>query len=66
MSEAKPSVGRIVHVTTTGGRCRAAIVTDVVSPGVVEVAVFDPPGLLPGLSYDEDRSARTWHWPAKV
>lgn len=72
----KPTVGRIVHYTTgRGGTCHAAIVTAVLSDGLINLAVFgffgepyrkvDMPEVDP--AYPEGApDAEGWHWPERV
>jgi len=77
----KPSVGRIVHLLTTGSHeCQAAIVTRVHDDGqTVALTVFEPPGMstavpeahsvvkLGEVPYDAEPSAApTWHWPERA
>lgn len=72
----KPSVGRTVHYVsygTPGGEytreCRAAIVTEVVNPDLVGLAVFNPTGMFFNTEITHDESGTvggSWHWPERV
>ena len=77
MSEQQiPSVGRIVHYVsygTPGGeytsQCRAAIVTEVINPDLVGLAVLNPTGMFFNSQITHDESGTvggTWHWPERV
>jgi hypothetical protein len=66
----KPSVGRIVHRVASDGECLAAIITQVWSDEMVNLATFLRNGSLQpetsvkyGESGEEDRA---WHWPELV
>ena len=72
-----PSVGRIVHYVsygTPGGEypsvCRAAIVTEVLTPSTQDVSlcVLNPTGQFFNINvpYSEDNEGGTWHWPERV
>lgn len=73
-----PSVGRIVHFSTNGGGCRAAIITAVhtnqhagtVNLTVFGAGMFDATPMLapiPNVLQDESRDTPyTWHWPERV
>lgn len=75
-----PSVGRTVHYVAYGtpggefpaGAHRAAIVTDVHTPGEPESAlslcVLNPTGMYfnIGIYYSEEHKPGTWHWPEYV
>lgn len=64
-------VGRIVHVQDSGGRCRAAIVAEVVDghEGVVNLTAFEADGQTAALTKVYPRRdgmvIRTWHWPER-
>ena len=72
----KPSVGRVVHYVsygTPGGEypsvCRAAVVTQVHQPTIVDLCVLNPEGLFfnKGVLLDEStKRGGTWHWPERV
>ena len=75
----KPSIGRIVHYVTKHGKCRPAIIVDVVDAignDVVNLHVFTDPtndDLSPFhrhvdrhdylLPMTEIKKPHTWHWP---
>lgn len=65
-----PSVGRIVHYVDAGGRCLAAIVTEVVASDVVHIAVFQPAraDLRPvsWVTFSTAKTPSTWHWPERL
>lgn len=73
----KPSVGRIVHYVAYGtpagefpaGVCRAAVVTEVDTGGlVIGICVLNPTGQFfnRGIAYSADHKPGTWHWPERV
>lgn len=78
MTEAVPSVGRIVHYVsygTPGGEytseCRAAVVTEVFREDVVSLCVLNPTGQFFNqrveLGDPQPRAlGGTWHWPERV
>lgn len=76
----KPSVGRIVHYVSHGTpvredgtqafalQCRAAIVTEVINPDLVGLAVLNPTGMFFNQEITHDESGTvggTWHWPER-
>ena len=72
-----PTIGRIVHYPSHGSpdgkhasEARAAIVTRVHGPRVVDVCVLNPTGLFFNLecAMDDSESPRggTWRWPPRV
>lgn len=64
----KPTAGRIVHFRGNEpeieGRCVAAIVADVVGPGLVHLTIFKP-GVGVRLYVAEGDARGTWHWPER-
>ena len=77
MSEQKPSVGRIVHVTSTSHvACRPAIVDHVhveseqygTKEGMLDLIVFGAPHneLLKNVEHGVPYHPGTWHWPERV
>lgn len=80
MPEQQPSVGRIVHYAShgaTGGEytseCRAAVVTAVHGPFLVDLAVLNPEDLdfKREVTHGEPRAdgsheGNGWHWPERV
>ncbi|MCX5229663.1 hypothetical protein [Streptomyces sp. NBC_00233] len=80
MSQPTPAVGRIVHYVsygTPGGeytsQCRAAIITAVHSPFLVDLAVLNPEGLFFNREVthgepkvDGSHEGGSWHWPERV
>ncbi|MFD5708768.1 hypothetical protein ACFWGV_21885 [Bacillus subtilis] len=75
-----PSVGRTVHYVsygTPGGehvsQCRAAIITAVHGPFLVDLAVLNPDGMFfnRGVThgepmFDGSHEGGSWHWPERV
>lgn len=75
-----PSVGRVVHYVsygTPGGEytkeCRAAIITAVHGPFLVDLAVLNPEGMFFNrqVTHGEPKSdgsheGGSWHWPERV
>lgn len=76
VSQAAPSVGRIVHYVaygTPGGEypsvCRAAIVTEAKPDSTgIGLAVLNPTGIFfnPDVQYGANNEPGTWHWPERV
>ena len=80
MSHPTPAVGRIVHYVsygTPGGeytsQCRAAIITAVHGPFLVDLAVLNPEGMFFNreITHGEPRhdgsyEGGSWHWPERV
>ena len=71
----QPTIGRIVHYVSYGTpageypqTCRAAVITEVVNPNVVSLAVLNPEGMFFNreLTLDEGHTGGTWHWPERV
>ncbi len=82
MEGQKPTVGRVVHyLHLGGGKCLAAVITDVPHSGDVSLSVFmgpqdnDPntgawpaPPVVPITYVHEDQTrqiGRSWHWPER-
>lgn len=63
--ELRPGVGQTVHVRS-GGRCRAALVTEDAGEDTLHLCVLTPEGIRlmrnvhPAHLHGEDG---TWHWP---
>jgi hypothetical protein len=83
----RPSAGRIVHFVSLGdgreygGKCRAAVVTEVAGPAihpvtgaevdlyVVGLCVLNPDGLSFNrgvVQMENGHDGGTWHWPERV
>lgn len=76
----KPTIGRIVHFTTPGGSCRAALVVGGYDDGTVELRVFWRAGEAVFKHIDqtpyvfgdfaervpEGTGPLTWHWPERT
>lgn len=72
----KPSVGRIVHFTTTDGRCLAGIIScvpdedEMLDREPIGAVVFEEGGQLSELTgwktyRGEPGQAHFWHWPER-
>ncbi len=83
-----PTVGRIVHYTSLGSApasdgsqqyaslCRGAMVTEVVSPDLISLSVFNPEGMyfIRDVPFDTDFPELAgpgampghWHWPERT
>jgi hypothetical protein len=75
-----PSVGRIVHYVsygTPGGehksQCRAAVITAVHGPFLVDLAVLNPEGMFFNREVtqgepkqDGSYEGGSWHWPERT
>lgn len=81
LSQEEPAVGRIVHFVEPGGKCRAALVTEVhhetassrVLTGrdpetTVSLHVFEPNGSSTHrlIRYNSTNAVGTFHWPERV
>lgn len=75
MPDPQPSVGGIVHYVSRGSAdgvypsvCRAALVTDVLTPYNIAVTIFNPEGMNfhSNIDYNPDKAPGTWHWPETV
>lgn len=67
----EPTVGRIVHYTSsTGTKCIAALVTAVCPGHDVNLAVFYPDGGFAARQSvrqaGKEKEAGTWHWPERT
>lgn len=73
----KPSVGRIVHMTSRGSAdgqfppaARAAVITEVLDAdaGRVHLCVLNPTGVFHDLDvpYAEEPTPGHWSWPPRV
>lgn len=70
-----PTIGRIVWYQAHGSPNgqyksvpRAAVVTEVMSPTEVSLAILNPTGMFftVGVRYDEAGSPGSWRWPPRT
>ncbi|MFH8792187.1 hypothetical protein [Streptomyces sp. NPDC017941] len=76
MAHPPPTVGRIVHYVsygTPGGeytsQCRAAVITAVHGPFLVDLAVMNPEGMFFNREVTHGEAKHeggSWHWPERA
>lgn len=62
-----PTIGRAVHYTTSSGKTRPAVITDL-DDGITSLTVMNPLGChyVEDVEFSEEPQPNHWSWPPRV